>query len=184
MLHHNPFNNLLQHKISTSLHIELFIDRVLVCLQEIYIPHYHTNKCNYGFLVANMFPQRIQFGYQNPISPINDLTNLAFDLCDFPLVPTIDSAQGNLIAHESCKWQFNSWIFFFFLLLTRFATIWAKSINIIRGSRFWLELVAFEGSMGTWSEKKKLCLKFLGIARGVCHDNKHKTLMFDSTRQT
>jgi hypothetical protein len=27
-------------------------------------------------------------------------------------------------------------------------------------------------------------LKFLGIARGVCHDNKHKTLMFDSTRQT
>ncbi len=30
LFYHNPFNNLLQHKIYTSLHIELFIDHMLV----------------------------------------------------------------------------------------------------------------------------------------------------------
>ncbi len=35
LIYHNPFSNLLQHKISASLHIELLIDHMLVCLQEI-----------------------------------------------------------------------------------------------------------------------------------------------------
>jgi hypothetical protein len=37
--------------------------------------------------------------------------------------------------------------------VARFVATWVGSTSTTRGSKFWLELVAFEGSMGTQSKK-------------------------------
>lgn len=53
--------------------------------RNIYPPLPHQHMQSWPYWKANMFLQRIWFGYQKPISPINDTINIAFDLCGFPL---------------------------------------------------------------------------------------------------
>jgi hypothetical protein len=60
----------------------------------------------------------------------------------------------------------SSHTFFFFLLLTNFASTWVGSTTKTIDLTFWLELATIEGSTRTQLEKKNLSLKFLGIAKG------------------
>jgi hypothetical protein len=95
------FNNLPQHKISTSLHIELLNDHVLVCFQEIYIPHYHPTNA----IVANLWPtcfhKESNLATKSLSLPSMTLQTLHLTCVTFPLTPTIDFSQGNLVVHES-----------------------------------------------------------------------------------
>jgi hypothetical protein len=58
---------------------------MLIHLQKIKVPNYHTCWCNCGLFSINMFPQQIQLRHKEFILPFNDSAHFSFNMCDFPI---------------------------------------------------------------------------------------------------
>jgi hypothetical protein len=106
-----PFYMFVAKQYLAPLYIQF--NHMLISFQKVKILHCHTHRCNWGHLLTNMFPQKIQLGHQKFILPFHDIANFPFYMCViFTSTPTIDFTQGSFVAHEFWKWRFNSYIFF------------------------------------------------------------------------